>query len=161
MIIPDFELKQWALNGGLSPFDSKLINPASVDLRWSGLIKRAWEDGWEDEFVIGDTFRLEPGSLYLTDTLEYIKVPTCWAGQLMLKSSMGRNGLEHLHAGWFDPGFEGTGTLELYNASPWWIPLKIGQPIVQISFLEMKAIPEKPYNITGRYNGQVGPTEAR
>lgn len=160
MIIPDFEIRQWAKNGGIAPYDTECINPASIDLRWSGNVKIAMDNGWHD-FGNVDEKIFYPGALYLLDTLEYIKIPPCWAGELMLKSSLGRQGLEHLHAGWFDPGFEGTGTLEIKNMAPWPITLKRGQKIVQMAFHELKALPEKSYQVTGRYNGQRGPTEAK
>lgn len=160
MIIPDFEITQWAKNGGITPFDTECINPASIDLKWSGNVKIAEYSGWVDEGN-RDDYIFFPGFLYLLDTLEYIKIPTCWAGELMLKSSMGRQGLEHLHAGFFDPGFHGTGTLEIKNMAPWPITLKRGQRIVQMAFHELKALPAKPYTVTGRYNGQRGPTEAK
>ena len=38
---------------------------------------------------------------------------------LYSKSSTGRIGLEHLHAGWIDPGFCGQLTLEFKNVAPW------------------------------------------
>ena len=99
--------------------------------------------------------------LYLLDTVETVSMPNWACGLLSLKSSIGRMGLEHLHAGWFDPGFHGTATLEIKNMAPWTISLKRGQPIVQLALLSMSQEPRLSYRDTGRYNGQVGPTPSR
>ncbi len=83
------------------------------------------------------------------------------AGMLALKSSMGRQGLEHLHAGYVDPGFSGTLTLEMEVRAPWPILLARGQRIMQLILERMEDIPDAPYYLTGRYCGQNEPTIAR
>ncbi len=83
------------------------------------------------------------------------------AGMLALKSSMGRQGLEHLHAGYVDPGFVGTLTLEMEVRAPWPILLARGQRIMQLILERMEDIPDAPYYLTGRYCGQSEPTIAR
>jgi dCTP deaminase len=162
MIIPDYMLMEWArFEEGLTPFAPELINPASVDLRWSGRVKTMMIYGDWSEMFECDRLALKPNGLYLLDTLEYIKVPSRWAGLLALKSSMGRLGLEHLHAGFFDPGFEGTATLEIKNMRPSSdIVLTKGQRIVQMVFYQMVTVPDRDYHKTGRYNGQNKPQEA-
>jgi dCTP deaminase len=103
---------------------------------------------------------LNPGELFLLDTVEIITMPENAVGWLALKSSMGRLGLEHLHAGFFDPGFTGTATLEMENRAPWPITLKRNQRIIQLALADVMA-PERSYRVTGRYNGQSVPTEAK
>lgn len=160
------------------PYDESRVNPASIDLCWSGRYKTAtgwygdenivtWEKNdklWSKVFE-QDILTLCPNELYLLDTLETVQIPPDVCGILMLKSSMGRFGLEHLHAGFFDPGFgyenPSTGTLEIYNASPRCISIRRGQPIVQMVFMRMADVPERDYRTTGRYNGQKVPTEAQ
>ncbi len=159
-VIPDFELIQWALSGGVTPFDIACINPASIDLRWSGRYRIATPDGWSKVHDPGQ-LTVAKGFFYLLDTLETVTVPLDWSGMLALKSSLGRQGLEHLHAGFFDPGFRGTATLEVHSLAPWPIDLVAGQPIVQLVFTQMKARPEKSYRITGKYNDQSEPEPAR
>ena len=160
MIIPDSELINWATHGGVQPCDVDLVNPASIDLRWSGRIRIANSGGW-DEMITVDKVKLTSGGFYLLDTLEFITVPLNWAGMLTLKSSLGRMGLEHSHAGFFDPGFRGTATLEIHVLSPWPIELVKNQPLVQLVMLELKARPSKSYFETGHYNGQSEPTPAK
>ena len=163
MVIADFELRRWAENGGLDPYDPECINPASVDLRWSGKFRVADYDGWSKVYPSRDRdiLHIEPHQLYLLDTLEYITVPDNWCGVIALKSGIGRTGLEHLHAGFFDPGFAGTATLEITNMAPWTAELRPFQPIIQIVFYVMKNTPKKVYADVGHYQGQREPTPAR
>lgn len=161
MVWNDEMLKIWATKeNGLEPYYPDNINPASVDLQWSGRFKKATPSGWTavqetDELVI------EPDMLYLLDTEEYVIMPEVAAGILMLKSSIGRNGLEHLHAGFFDPGFHGTATLEVKNLAPWPVTIKKGQRIVQLALIDLVGAPLRSYIETGRYNGQRAPQEER
>ena len=159
-VLSDDQIVDWAVKGGVTPFEPSLVNPASIDLRWSGKSRCAYRWGWSD-VENQDELAVMPGLLYLLDTMETVAMPTNACGVLSLKSSMGRMGLEHLHAGWFDPGFHGTATLEIKNMAPWTIVLKRSQPIVQLALLSMSQEPRLSYKATGRYNGQEGPTPAR
>jgi deoxycytidine triphosphate deaminase len=150
---------RWAEAGGITPLVPENINNASIDLRWSGRVRRAdrYRQAWRDEETL-DRLTLGVDELVLLDTLEVIEMPLDAGGMLMLKSSMGRMGLEHLHAGWFDPGFWGTGTLEMKNMAPWPVTIERNQRIVQLVMHQMVA-PAEAY--AGRYVGQHGPTAAR
>jgi len=169
MIVPDYQIKQWATNGGLTPFDSDCINPASVDLRWSGRVKVAVgmaldnEKIWHDmtPLVKPEGFWFLPGLLYLADSLEFVKIPKEWSSTLVLKSSMGRLGLEHLHAGWAESGFHGTLTWELKVLAPWPVLLKPEQKVMQLVFETMASLPENDYSAKGRYQNQREPTPAK
>lgn len=156
MILPDFELMKWGLQGGLDPCTLSNFNPASVDLA----LGESYIDlgnGKEYTFSeIGKLF-LKPGQAVLATTAEYIKLPPNLAASVYLKSSLARQGLDHALAGWVDPGFEGQLTLELHSHRP--IELASGQRIVQLVLYSMQAEPQVIYN--GRYQGQRGPTIAR
>ena len=154
------ELKAWAAAGGLTPFDPECINPASVDLRWSGKYKVAMHGGWSQE-MMGETLVVLRGAFFLLDTLETVNIPDNWSGAPALKSSLGRNGMEHLFAGYVDPGFTGTLTLEVENRAPWPITITKGQRLIQLVLDELKSTPERTYQHTGHYQNQRGPTEAR
>lgn len=177
MIYPDHMLEKWATGGGLRPFDPALLNPGSVDLRWSGRYRMAlrgpkneigqaiasvkgWKGAYHAEAQLAQVLVLMPGDLYLLDTAERIVIPDDACGDVKLKSSLGRVGLEHLHAGWCDPGFSGTLTLEVTNMAPWPIEIHTGDPIVQLVLMAMLAPPNKTYRDTGRYNGQREPQVA-
>ena len=175
MIWNDVLLERWARQGGVKPFEPSFINPASIDLAWSGRwrwympefvldfdedghVKPGVKSGWSD-VMEGEQVVLHHNIFYLLDSLEYIRMPLSAAGILYMKSSMGRKGLEHSHAGFVDPGFEGTLTWEISILCPNDIILKRGQPVMQL-VLEQCHLPRKPYIETGRYNGQRVPTEA-
>lgn len=157
----DDDYMQWAANGGVTPFKDANVNPASIDLEWSGRYKIATPDGWSDQISTDEEAVINPRDLWLLDTIEYVTMPDNAVGLLTLKSSVGRNGLEHLHAGFFDPGFHGTATLEMVNMAPWPVTIKKGQRLVQLAIAKCVTVPQKTYVVTGRYNGQNVPTTAR
>jgi len=159
MILCDWQLKKWARGGGLNPFEASCINPASVDLRWSGRFRLAQIEGWGPLITVEDGWVFKPGLFYLLDTLETASMPSACAGFLALKSSLGRRGLEHLHAGWVDPGFRGTLTLEVAVRAPWDVELVKGESIVQLILERLEKKPSMVYS--GHYQDQMGPTEER
>ena len=80
-------------------------------------------------------------------------------------SSLGRLGLiVHATAGFCDPGWKGTLTLELNNLTR--VPIKLypGLAIAQLSFMTLDAPALKPYGhaeLGSHYQGQVEATESR
>jgi dCTP deaminase len=81
------------------------------------------------------------------------------------KSSLGRLGLiVHATAGFIDPGWKGTLTLELNNLTR--VPIKLypGLLIAQLSFMGLDRPAERPYGsaeLGSHYQGQVAATESR
>jgi deoxycytidine triphosphate deaminase len=77
-------------------------------------------------------------------------------------SSLGRLGLLiHSTAGYVDPGWKGTLTLELSNVANLPIALYAGMRIGQISFFRMSSPVERPYGtfeLGSKYQGQSQPT---
>ena len=90
----------------------------------------------------------------LAETREIFNLPDHVAAQFVLKSSRAREGLEHLLAGYCDPGWHGSRlTLELHNSRrlhnvALWPGMKIGQMV----FHSLAGRPERSYAVTGRYN---------
>jgi hypothetical protein len=80
-------------------------------------------------------------------------------------SSLGRLGLiVHATAGFVDPGFKGTLTLEITNLTRVPIILWPGKPIAQLSFMALDRAAERPYghpDLGSHYHGQVDATESR
>jgi deoxycytidine triphosphate deaminase len=80
-------------------------------------------------------------------------------------SSLGRLGLiVHATAGFVDPGFRGTLTLEITNLTRVPIILWPGKPIAQLSFMTLDRPAERPYghpDLGSHYHGQVEATESR
>ena len=80
-------------------------------------------------------------------------------------SSLGRLGLiVHATAGFVDPGFHGTLTLEITNFNSVPIVLRPGLPIAQLSLMGLDRPAERPYghpDLGSHYHGQVEATESR
>jgi dCTP deaminase len=162
MIFPDYEIRQMCDLGLAEPFDPALINPASLDVRLGDtmLIESVespelkpypfWDHSEEHPYLMA------PKQFVLAPTLEFVRVPVTCNAQFVLKSSRAREGINHLLAGYLDPGFHGVVTLELVNSRqlhriPIWPGMKIGQLV----FNKMMGPPERSYAVTGRYHGDT------
>ena len=160
MILPDIEILSLVRRDLVTPFDPELVNPASLDVR---LGENLWVElptttSLVPYSIAGYTkekpFALQPHEFVLAETLEEFRLPDCIAGQLALKSSRAREGIEHLLAGYIDPGYCGRLTLELQNARMMHpVALWPGMRIAQIVFHRMSMLPAKAYSQTGRYQG--------
>lgn len=175
----DRYIYEWAITGGITPCDETLIHAASVDLRLGSKIRfplAKWTtkscppitmrtppaDLWGDEITIGDDGIVIPsGTVALCCSLEYINMPLDASGTLFSRSGTGRRAFEHLHAGFFDPGFHGQATFEFTNPAPWDMRLFVGDALVQLKLEQMIEMPRKSYLLTGHYNGQTGATPHR
>jgi len=107
---------------------------------------------WEGKWV------LPPGYFALANTMEVFNLPSDIAGEYKLKSSLARSGLQHLLAGWCDPGWHGsTLTLELTNVLKHHaLILRPGMKIGQMVFWRGSPVPEHAsYAARGRYNRQT------
>ena len=163
----------------IDPWDPGMVQPASVDLRLGGSFRvfhnhrvaaidlRDPPTNLTEEVVIeGDEpFVIHPGEFVLGRTLEYVEIPDDIVSRIEGKSSIGRLGLiVHATAGFVDPGFKGTLTLEITNLTRVPIKLYTGLPIAQLSFMALDAPAENPYGspqLGSHYQGQVAATESR
>jgi len=165
----------------VTPFDSACINPASIDLRLGAsyrLPHPMWQSStrimagdpahvatlptWGDECIMPpEGLVIYPGQFILCCSMETVCIPNDACAFLVSKSSMGRVGLEHLHAGLGDPGFCGQWTWELHSVAPWPILLLPGKRYMQMVVHDLVAPAARDYSVTGRYQHQVGATPAR
>ena len=101
---------------------------------------------------------IHPGMFFLAHTIEKCNFPDNLAALFRIKSSMGRIGLEHMDAGWVDPGFHGSLTLEFKNMTQHHsILLRPGDKIGQLVFLRGDPVSaDKSYRTKGNYNGNDG-----
>ena len=161
MILADWQIRSRCEGGMVVGWDPALVNPASLDVRLGDLL--LIESAQSPELVPyplhrhnqADPYELKPGQFCLAQTVEVFHLPDDVAAQFMLKSSRAREGLEHLMAGYCDPGWHGSVlTLELHNSRQLWpVCLWPGMKIGQIVFHLMAERPVASYAVTGRYNG--------
>ena len=169
MILCDTEIRALCEQGLVTPYDPALVNPASLDVRlgcdllvevaeWSTMIPV--DITWHTQ---SEPFYLQPHEFVLACTEETFYLPTNIAGQFALKSSRARSGIEHLMAGYCDPGWSGSKlTLELQNArSMHPVAIWPGMRIGQIVFHRMSQTPAKDYSVTGHYNNDPTVTASK
>lgn len=110
-------------------------------------------------------YTLQPGEFVLGSTLERVALGDSLAARVEGKSSLGRVGLAvHITAGFIDPGFRGTITLELHNVSPCALLLTPGMPIGQLCVFRTSSPAERPYGhpeLRSRYQYQYGTAPSR
>jgi dCTP deaminase len=163
----------------VDPWDPQMVQPASIDLRLGDSFRvfhnhrvtaidlRHPPANLTEEIVVpaGEPFVIHPGEFCLGRTLEWVQIPNDIVARIEGKSSLGRLGLiVHATAGFCDPGFEGTLTLELNNLTR--VPIKLypDLPIAQLSFMTLDRPAQKPYGSPGlgsHYQGQRAATESR
>ena len=163
----------------IDPWDPGMVQPASVDLRLGASfrvfhnhrvtaidLREPPRDLTEGVTVAPDEpFVIHPGEFCLGRTEEWVELPDDIVARIEGKSSLGRLGLiVHATAGFCDPGWKGTLTLELNNLTR--VPIKLwpGLPIAQLSFMTLDAPAQVPYGspeLGSHYHGQVEATESR
>lgn len=176
------EIEQLIKDGYMQNVDPSCINAASLDLRLGNSIMTEKEGAWHPdggeiprlidyqkrekmgmkEVTLGEGgIILSPGEVILAHSVEVCNFPDNLAALFRIKSSMGRIFLEHMDAGWVDPGFNGTLTLEFKNMSQHHsILLRPGDKIGQLVFFRGNTVSEdKSYRARGNYNGAKGPKQ--
>ena len=121
-ILADFQIRALCESGMVTPFDPELLNPASLDLRLGSNILIESSEGPDlvpcciANYTPANPYQVVPGQFLLAEAEPIFNLPNCIAAQFVLKSSRAREGLQHLLAGWCDPGWNGSRlTLELKN----------------------------------------------
>ncbi|OGJ56158.1 dCTP deaminase [Candidatus Peribacteria bacterium RIFCSPHIGHO2_01_FULL_51_35] len=185
MILSDRDIKK-ALDSGRVKVESpqkelfRHIHASSMDLRLGNIFKLyehskfAVLDPKNPETVAGnmrtitvpdgDPFIVQPGEFVLGVTMETLTVPDDLVVRVEGRSSLGRLGIIiHSTAGFVDPGFSGTITLEISNLNRMPVALYPGMRICQLAFEMMTSPAEMPYNMKpfSKYQGQVLPEESR
>jgi dCTP deaminase len=181
MVLSDRTIKAEIEAGRIEfdPYDPDMVQPSSVDVRVDRRFRvfhnarhpfidvRAPMDDLTElvEPPEGEPFILHPGEFVLGQTLERVRLPDDLVARLEGKSSLGRLGLiVHATAGFVDPGFSGTLTLEITNLTRVPIILWPGKPIAQLSFMALDQAAERPYghpDLGSHYHGQLEATESR
>ena len=127
-ILSDTSLQALLDSGALvvEPLETDQLQPASIDLRLGDHFLKVDENRLDSIRLDGEVqyeelrqsqIVLPPHSFLLATTRERVHLPDDLTAFVEGRSSIGRIGLFIQNAGWVDPGFEGTITLELFNAN--------------------------------------------
>lgn len=180
MLLSDKDITLAAISGGIiiEPWRPELLQPASLDVTLDSrflvfppgpaYVDPSLEPPEGDATLVtvmdGESFVLRPYQFVLASTVEWVGLSAGFAARVEGKSGLGRLGLmAHVTAGFIDPGFKGSITLELVNVSSRPLRLWPGMAIAQLSFMPMSSPVQRLYGSrTGaRYMQQDGPTRSR
>jgi dCTP deaminase len=163
----------------IEPWDPAMVQPASVDVRLGNSFRVFHNHKIQSidladpprdltehvEVEDGGQFVIHPGEFVLGRTAEQVEIPDDIVCRIEGRSSLGRLGLiVHATAGFVDPGFRGTLTLEITNFNSVPIVLRPGLSIAQLSFMALDQPAERPYGhpeLGSHYHGQLEATESR
>lgn len=167
-------LKQLVREGMITEVNYSQIQPASIDLTLNGMwydtiSKKQFEaeritlhpynPQYEAWWALCNRFRLpieHRPSLIIGETQQKFFIPYDVAGDIKLKSTPSRAGLDVSMGGWVDPGY--VGTLSIVIRTYRKVVLRKFEPFCQI-VLHRLAEPTIPY--TGKYQGSQGPIPAK
>lgn len=160
-----------------APIDN--INAASIDLTLGkSIMVSDIEDDWGYPVDLANKenirlktidipeggYELSPGEFVLATTVEWfdLSIRNDVSAEYKLKSSMARNGLSHLLAGFADSGWSGNLTLEFHNVSQQPLLLRAGMKCGQMLFFRHAPVPEHAsYATRGQYNNQKSVTASK
>jgi dCTP deaminase len=181
MVLSDRDLKKVIKQKKLifiPALKSDQIGPASIDLKLHNEFKIFHinklslldpKKGLPHEFMAtekrndGEPLILHPNEFVLASTKEYVKVPDDILLRVEGKSTLARMGILVHTAGFVDPGFEGTLTLEISNQANLPVALYPEMYICQIAVEYLSSPAEVPYNARKKslYSKAKGPMAAK
>ena len=139
------ELVGYVAKRAANPLDLSLRNLDPSDY-FEQVRAESFDDGPYDGVVA-----IQSGRYYLLATNEMIRIPTTYTAELTALDP--RLGFFFTHfAGFFDPGFFGTGTLEVF--APHDTVLRHKQPLARFVFERMRS-ETISYALSGNYEGQI------
>lgn len=152
-VIPNGSPKWHVIEPMIVPYAEEQLQPASYDLILDHIL--------DFEGNKYDFYPMVPHEFVLGSTLELVNIPDFLVARIEGKSSLARQGLMVHTAGFIDPGFSGTLTLEITNHSGVVRDLRKGMRIAQLAFQELDRPAERPYGhpeLKSHYQGQRGAT---
>lgn len=153
-------------NVNASSIDVRLGNEFQFERREGGTAHLSDKESLKfhpEKYSEGEQVVIPPGAFFLGHTLETFNLPDNISAEFKLRSSVARCGLQHMLAGWCDPGFNDAQlTLEFKNVTLFHsLVIEPGTRIGQLVFYSHEPAGENSYAIRGRYNGQSGVQASR
>lgn len=176
MLLSNAEIREAVESGELTldpaDFDGGALQPASVDLRLSAIIRVQRSEAiggisvdpeeldvmdllgrYTDTVDISGGWDFKPGGFVLGNTVETVGLPLDLAGRVEGRSRLARLGVGvHVTAPKIDPGFHNSITLEIYNLGPWTLRLTAGMKICSLSVERLGRAAEHGY--AGMFQGR-------
>ena len=112
----------------------------------------------------GEAFIMQAGDFALASTMESLVLPDDMLGRLEGRSSIARLGITvHSTAAVFEPGWEGTATMELSNLGRMAVALYPGMRVCSFTFEQLSSPALVPYRMKkdNKYAGQSDPKASR
>lgn len=177
-VLSDGEIREALLSGeiDISGYFPLYVGPSSLDIHMNNHAKvmsagtdynrKIYVDKKEEteklfaEIEGWDDITIYPKEFYILSSIEKVKLSPNISAFVCGRSSLARIGLNIHMAGFIDPGFEGTITLEVTNFTNYPIVIPRDTRIGQIVFMRTGRSCEVPYGkkTDSKYQGQVGPT---
>ena len=154
----------------LTPFVYEHIQPSSIDLTLSAVIKKLKkeyegrsinplypQDDWYEQIEASD-YELQPNELVLGTLNEEIGLPTDIFGEIKNRTSLLRMGIDSAHNAIIQPGYKGKLTLPIKNLSSAAIKLASGIRICQLVLHDVRPNAKNAYgsNADAKYYGELG-----
>ena len=158
------------IDNGYLDAEHNYVNAASVDIRIGDtILVEEQADGivdidakenlqWKEVKIPEEGLVITPGQFFLAHSMEEFNLPDNISSLFVLRSSMARCGLNHLHAGWADGGFNNSKlTFEFHNVTKHHsLRIRSGMRVGQMVMFEHSHAGEHSYAVKGRYNGSEG-----
>lgn len=152
MILSDIEIRKEIEAGHvvIKPFDEKMLEPASYDLKIGKDVATIPKNGEPRIDLEKEGFVLiQPYAPAVVWAMEHLELPLNLAGRFGLKSGLSRRGLYGSVGPQVDPGFRGKLSITLFNLTPTSIPLNYGDAFLSLELHRLSSQPSKGY--TGEY----------
>jgi dCTP deaminase len=159
MVLNDREIRALLKQGDflLQPFDERLVQPASVDLRLGPFARVIKADSreidlrtaspsevYENVDIADSGYVIPPGGLLIGQSLEYMKIPATCNGMIEQRSSLMRLGI-HVSSSSINPGYAGNLPLFIFNAAGRAVRVFAGVPFCQLVLLRLSGRPDVTY----------------
>jgi deoxycytidine triphosphate deaminase len=169
------EIQEFLEAGFLKDVEIEKINATSIDLKLNDdfkklaggqiidLTKGERPDVIQMKKEFDGKYVINPNMCFLGSTKGVYNLPNWLSTIVELRSSTGRMFINHMKAGWADPGFNNANlTLEFHNVSDNTYLIDSEQYLIQVVFQKSFPVSEKyDYRTKGNYNGVLGTVNSR